>query len=99
MGICLQMVCKKSYVSLNAENCMQNVKKNQNFICRFSFIQMERNAYISKSLVYYSVKDLFKHLYESTESYCYHFGLASHFKGLRQSFSTTTARKGITWFE
>ena len=27
IGICLQMVCKVSYVPLNAENCLQNVKK------------------------------------------------------------------------
>ena len=28
VGICLKMVCKMSYAPLNAENCMQNVKKN-----------------------------------------------------------------------
>ena len=27
MGICLQMICKMSYVPLNAENCLQNVRK------------------------------------------------------------------------
>ena len=31
----MQMVCKMSSVPLNAENCMQNVKKNQNFILAF----------------------------------------------------------------
>ena len=35
IGICLQMVCKRSYVPLDAENCMQNVKKK---LWRFSFI-------------------------------------------------------------
>ena len=37
MGICLQMACKMSYVPLNAENCLQNVEKNQNFIIAFFF--------------------------------------------------------------
>ena len=27
------MVCKISYVPLNAENCMQNVKKKSKFYC------------------------------------------------------------------
>ena len=39
VGICMQKVCKMSYVPLNAKNCMQNVqvKKNQNFILAVFF--------------------------------------------------------------
>ena len=84
----------KSYLPLNAENCMQNVKKNQNIILAFFFHLDGKNAYISYILVYYSVKGLFlARLYESTESYCYAWALVSHFKVLRQSYSTTTGQK------
>ena len=98
MGICFQMDCKLSYVPLNAEYCMQNVKKNQNFIFGVSSVQMERNAYIIQILVNCSVKDLFlARVYESTESCCYHFASASALalKVLRQSFSTTTSQKHL----
>ena len=38
MGICLQMVCKMSYVPLNAENCLQNVRIiSPTFIVAFFF--------------------------------------------------------------
>ena len=36
-GDFLLMVCKRSYVPLNEENCMQNVEKNQNFVLPFFF--------------------------------------------------------------
>ena len=36
MGIYLQMVCNMSYVPLNAENCMQNVKKKSKVYCDIS---------------------------------------------------------------
>ena len=38
-----------SYVPLNAENCMQNEEKNQNFIVAIFFMKMGRNAKISSS--------------------------------------------------
>ena len=59
---------------LNAENCMQNMKKKSNFNLVFFFhFDGKKCLHI---LVYVSVKSLFlAHLYESTESYCYHFGL------------------------
>ena len=41
MGIYLKLVCIMSYMPLNAENCMQNVKKVKNL---FSFIKMIRNV-------------------------------------------------------
>ena len=61
---------------LNADNCMQNVKKKSKFYFGIFLSFRWKNAYISLTLVYYSVKSLFlARLYESMESYCYHFGL------------------------
>ena len=44
---------------MNAENCMQNVKKFSIFSCGGFLSKIERNAYISQILVCCSVKDLF----------------------------------------
>ena len=44
VGIYLQLVCILSYVPLNAENCMQNVKKVKILLWQFSFLKMIRNV-------------------------------------------------------
>ena len=43
------MICKMSYVPLKAENCMHNVKKNQNFIVVFFF----HNYVVVVALLFY----------------------------------------------
>ena len=52
-------VLGKSYVPLNSEKGIQNLKKiSKQLFCHFLLIRMERNAHISSNLVYCSVKCL-----------------------------------------
>ena len=53
-------ILRKSYVPLNSEKCIQNLKKYpKKIFCRFLLIRVERNAHITSNLVYCSVKCLF----------------------------------------
>ena len=56
-GDCFVDGLKQSYVPLNAEICVQNVKKP--FIVAFLINQDGKNAYIALILLYKSVKRLF----------------------------------------
>ena len=60
MGIFEWLFYEKSYVPLNSEKCIQNLKKiSKNLFCRFLLIRMEKNAHITSILVYCSLKCLF----------------------------------------
>ena len=58
MGIFEWIFGEKSYMPLNSEKCIQNLKKYQKIICCFLLIRMERNAHITSNRVYCSVKML-----------------------------------------
>ena len=53
-------ILEKSYVPLNSEKSIQNLKKYQKkYFVGFLLIRMERNALITSNQVYCSVKCLF----------------------------------------